>query len=177
MMESLSFIIFPKVEQDIVTFDEKGSLPIGKLKMRTQHINICSIENTAKDCKKTDTIIIGQQETGQLTPDELTDVPVITYQKASIFDYIVSYGDDIDSFETEFNRQTDRERFKSIMQTILKDGRFLDKNTIVGCEVDFTNYTPATDLYLTTRITFEFTPAGLVRPKQIDVLPLRPKTN
>jgi hypothetical protein len=40
------------------------------------------------------------------------------------------------------------------MNTIEKDNRFFDKKTINGCEVDFTYYTPATDLYLTIRIHF-----------------------
>jgi hypothetical protein len=59
MKNSLAYIIFPKVENDQISYDEKGSLPIGKLMIRTTHINICSVDNTAKDCKKTDTIIIG----------------------------------------------------------------------------------------------------------------------
>ena len=36
----------------------------------------------------------------------------------------------------------------------MKDGRFFDKKTIEGCEIEFTNYIPATDMYLTTKLMF-----------------------
>jgi hypothetical protein len=59
MYNSIGYFLFPKCNEDICEYDEKGSLPIGNLVIKTSHNNVCSETNTAPDCKKTETILIG----------------------------------------------------------------------------------------------------------------------
>jgi len=126
---------------------------------------MCSEDNTDKlTCKSDKTIIIGGQGVGGLVPHGLSNIPTIRYKTFGWLQYMQSYGDNISGYEFILDRETDRLAYTQILKEIIKDGRMFDKASMNGCEIEFTNYTAANDLFLTVRITFKFTDTGLLRP-------------
>jgi len=62
------------------------------------------------------------------------------------------------------------------MDEIIEDGRLFNATTLRACTIEYTQYSPSADIYITIKISFDFKDAGPVQPTRISAIPVLPNT-